>query len=841
MKNPNVLVVLILCLISSFDSNAQYCSGATASVPITPDIATQNTGYYYSGFISFPFYATAGCNYNFNTCGQGSTDRYLRLYNAASGGSVISTADDNCGSMQPTLNWTCSTSGNYSILLSDYSCASLSTGSYLTYSSSCSATPPSNPTSISVITSAICAGASTTLTANGPSGTVYWFTGVCNNAGQIGTGNSATVSPSTTTTYYARNFNGGLWSTGCASTTITVNQPSQTTFTTLPQTICSGISTTIGGNITATGAWTITLSNGQTVTGSGSGTWSKLVSPAVTTTFSITSLADLNGSGCPPELLGSVVISVSASPSAPTPVSATPTNICPVGGSSNLNATSSGNSISWFTVPSAGSTIGTSLSAANYSVTPNATTTYYAEAQSIATSGSQTLSYTGGAQIFTVPTGVTTISIEAFGAQGGNGNFAVGGNGARMYGEFVVTPGQIINILVGQQPAGSNGGGGGSFVVDQFTGTPLVVAGAGGGGSGVCCGVSNVGGIGVISNNGTSGINAGGGTGTGGTAGNGGNLGSDGQNGGAGGGFLSNGANGFGGSTGGLSYLNGGNGGVFGPGGYGGGGGSICAGQDCCGGGGGGYSGGGSSGGGPEWGSGGGGGSFNSGTNQNNSSGLRQGNGQVIISWAGGNGCVSNARTPITVTICFSALPVELTALQANCKENNTIEVSWTTASEHNSANFVVENSRDGISWNVIGVVAAAGNSTDKLDYFLTDNAAFNGLNYYRLTQNDIDGVSKVYPIINESCLNTTNYAIEVYPNPSDGNFSVEFENSLSMVEGTILLTDSRGVVVVESNVHVQNGKNIFNIERAHIAPGIYYLQIVDGVNESETIKVCIK
>jgi hypothetical protein len=840
MKNPNVLVVLILCLISSFDSNAQYCSGATASVPITPDIATQNTGYYYSGFISFPFYATAGCNYNFNTCGQGSTDRYLRLYNAASGGSVISTADDNCGSMQPTLNWTCSTSGDYSILLSDYYCSALSTATYLTYSSSCSATPPADPTSISVSAYAICIGASTTLTANDPSGTVYWFTGACNNTGQIGTGNSATVSPSTTTTYYARNFNGGLWSTGCASTTITVNQPSQTTFTTLPQTICSGISTTIGGNITATGAWTITLSNGQTVTGSGSGTWSKQVSPAVTTTFSITSLADLNGSGCPPELLGSVVISVSASPSAPTPVSATPTNICPVGGSSNLNATSSGNSISWFTVPSAGSTIGTSLSAANYSVTPNATTIYYAEAQSLATSGSQTLSYTGGAQTFTVPTGVTTIHIESWGAEGGSASNNVGGgwdplshmggDGGYATGDLAVLPGQVVQVNVGGAGiAGSAGGaggfnGGGMAMIDGTTAS-------GGGASDIRIAPNGLGNRVLVAGGGGGAEWAGGGN----QAGQGGGL-----IGGPNGNGDSPAASGFPGNQS-ASGAAGGDpcGGFYGvpnPGSFGVGGNSI---NGHSGAGGGGWYGGGGSG---CDGHGGGGSSYLAGVTAGSTTpGLRQGNGQVIISWAGGNGCVSNARTPITVTICFSALPVELTALQANCKENNTIEVSWTTASEHNSANFVVENSRDGISWNVIGVAAAAGNSTDKLDYFLTDNAAFNGLNYYRLTQNDIDGVSKVYPIINESCLNTTNYAIEVYPNPSDGNFSVEFENSLSMVEGKILLTDSRGVVVVESNVHVQNGKNIFNIERAHIAAGIYYLQIVDGVNESETIKVCIK
>ena len=69
----------------------------------------------------------------------------------------------------------------------------------------------------------------------------------------------------------------------------------------------------------------------------------------------------------------------------------------------------------------------------------------------------------------------------------------------------------------------------------------------------------------------------------------------------------------------------------------------------------------------------------------------------------------------------------------------------------------------------------------------------------------------------------------------------MEFENTVSMVEGKIVLTDSRGMVVLESSVNVQYGKNIFNIERAHIASGIYYLQIVDGTFDSDIIKVSIK
>jgi hypothetical protein len=85
--------------------------------------------------------------------------------------------------------------------------------------------PPANPTSVSVSSSIICNGFSTQLTANGAVGTVYWYTGSCGGT-QVTTGNPVTVSPTTTTTYYARNYNNAQFSVGCASASVTVNQPS---------------------------------------------------------------------------------------------------------------------------------------------------------------------------------------------------------------------------------------------------------------------------------------------------------------------------------------------------------------------------------------------------------------------------------------------------------------------------------------------------------------------------------------------------------------------------------------------------------------------------------------
>jgi len=97
-------------------------------------------------------------------------------------------------------------------------------GSELSFTTS-SSPAPANPTSASATAPTICNGYRTTLTANGAVGTVYWYTGSCGGT-QVATGNPITVSPTTSTTYYARNYNNAQYSAGCASVDVTVNQPS---------------------------------------------------------------------------------------------------------------------------------------------------------------------------------------------------------------------------------------------------------------------------------------------------------------------------------------------------------------------------------------------------------------------------------------------------------------------------------------------------------------------------------------------------------------------------------------------------------------------------------------
>ena len=232
---------------------------------------------------------------------------------------------------------------------------------------------------------------------------------------------------------------------------------------------------------------------------------------------------------------------------------------------------------------------------------------------------------TQGIQEWTVPrTG--TYRIEAWGAEGGRGEQSVSkpirtGKGARMRGDFTLTGGDVIRILVGQRGGDfvtstyGGGGGGGTFVTTN-TNTALIVAGGGNGESWGSWNAQAPDGL-ADNNNVTGGTDGG-----------------DGDRGSGGGGLTGDGSVGSFGSTDsvGKSFTNGGVGGLGindgGDGSFGGGGGARYEG-----GGGGGYSGGqvvppnefdttf------PTYGA----GSYNGGTNQSNTAGNRSGDGQVTI------------------------------------------------------------------------------------------------------------------------------------------------------------------------------------------------------------------
>ncbi len=194
--------------------------------------------------------------------------------------------------------------------------------------------------------------------------------------------------------------------------------------------------------------------------------------------------------------------------------------------------------------------------------------------------------------------------------------------------------------------------------------------------------------------------------------------------------------------------------------------------------------------------------------------------------------------SPFTISNFGTALPIELISFQANCAGDKQVDVTWSTASEHNTSHFVVEKTRDGVNWVNLKSLDAAGNSTTIIQYALTDTDVANGTSYYRLTQFDTDGASETFNIASVNCgEQATKTKLVTYPNPSNGSFYIDFYSHDLTGPSSISVSDSRGLIIYRQDVIVEKGSNVFNIEKMDAAPGMYYIQVSNGTTTSYIVK----
>ena len=144
-------------------------------------------------------------------------------------------------------------------------------------------------------------------------------------------------------------------------------------------------------------------------------------------------------------------------------------------------------------------------------------------------------------------------------------------------------------------------------------------------------------------------------------------------------------------------------------------------------------------------------------------------------------------------------LPVELALFTAKSAGATAVQLAWSTASEANSAGFAVERSLDGVVFQKIGAVDAAGHSVTTrtyayLDDHLPDNAA---MLYYRLRLQDLDGTFSLSPVRSVARTKAPDELPQLlaYPNPARALVSVRLLGS-APATAPLELVDGLGRVV---------------------------------------------
>jgi hypothetical protein len=166
-------------------------------------------------------------------------------------------------------------------------------------------------------------------------------------------------------------------------------------------------------------------------------------------------------------------------------------------------------------------------------------------------------------------------------------------------------------------------------------------------------------------------------------------------------------------------------------------------------------------------------------------------------------------------------LPVSLLSFDASKIDKTSALLKWTSVSEENAREFVIERSANGGSgWKDIGTVPASGNSSLTHNYSFTDKQVLSGNNYYRLRIVDADG--KISYSLVRSLSFGTSQDIKAYPNPVKDLLYL----SLPAGDGnqTVVIRDITSRELVRKHI---NGVQNTSIDMSGFTPGLYTVELL--------------
>ena len=191
-----------------------------------------------------------------------------------------------------------------------------------------------------------------------------------------------------------------------------------------------------------------------------------------------------------------------------------------------------------------------------------------------------------------------------------------------------------------------------------------------------------------------------------------------------------------------------------------------------------------------------------------------------VINFGNEFNCVSS--------LCLDVELVSFEGEERDCKNY----LTWETATETNSAYFVIERSFNASVFSEIGRVSAAGNSYENISYNFTDQWAGAEM-YYRLKSVDIDGsydYSNLIKVVSECHSDDTGTFIDVFPNPVVGNDEAFIRLFVDTHETVYIdVMDVTGALISQRSVGISNGPNLLRFPTDDLAAGTYFVRVRGG------------
>ncbi len=182
--------------------------------------------------------------------------------------------------------------------------------------------------------------------------------------------------------------------------------------------------------------------------------------------------------------------------------------------------------------------------------------------------------------------------------------------------------------------------------------------------------------------------------------------------------------------------------------------------------------------------------------------------------------------TPALTPACAAprVLPVKLNYFAAKKANAQQVQLTWSTAMESNTKEFIIERSANGANFSELTRVKANGNSNIESKYNSYDNAPLTGKNFYRLVTLDLDGRRSYSDIVmlNFDKANVDKPGLIIYPNPAFGNVTVNLSD-LPLYSNSLSVIDMAGKTVI-GNMQVTGNSIKLNID--NLQPGSYIVKV---------------
>ena len=179
--------------------------------------------------------------------------------------------------------------------------------------------------------------------------------------------------------------------------------------------------------------------------------------------------------------------------------------------------------------------------------------------------------------------------------------------------------------------------------------------------------------------------------------------------------------------------------------------------------------------------------------------------------------------------------PVQLVSFKGQAAGNSVI-LNWSTASEQESAQFVVQRSSDASEFISVGTRQSAGTTNQQQYYSLTDESPQNGVNYYRLRQVDRDG-SSVYSKAIAVRVDASQPYASLRENPTDGQaIALKLYH---MEAPQVRLSSLTGQIIAGQLARSGPTEAIYTPASA-LAPGLYIITVQEGTVR-QAMKVVVK